>query len=252
MVSAISPKVAATGTIAASIDAPGVNAAEIAAAAGDNKALATMLSALVSSNAELKSSNAELLDRIQSLETDLSVASAGNTGSIKRASTLALELTGVESKMADEMLVLQNQLETDVLYFQDKAARGGWLVSDRYSRAHTRMVTSEHPIRLALGDEAFQNYLDASGQESSIIVNDILPESAAEGAGLLIGDVVHSYNGHRVFSRSELQLASTQGQRDDIIDLTVLRDDQLVALTISRGPLGIRANAGDDTALSSL
>ena len=113
-------------------------------------------------------------------------------------------------------------------------------------------MTSENPIRVALGDEAFQQYLDASGQESSIIVNDILPSSTAEAAGLLVGDLIHSYDGQRVFSRFELQFATTLGQRDDIIDLTVLRNDQLVALTITRGPLGVRVNAGEDTALSSL
>ena len=114
------------------------------------------------------------------------------------------------------------------------------------------MMASDNPIRLALGDDAFQQYLDASGQESSIIVNDVLMGSAAESAGVLSDDVIHSYDGQRVFSRTELQFATTLGQRDDIIELTVLRGDQLVALTITRGPLGIRAGAGIDTVVSSL
>lgn len=163
-----------------------------------------------------------------------------------------LELMDVESKMADEILTLQNQLEKELLYLRDHAARGGWLVSDQYRKAHTRLMTSDNPIRVTLGDEAFQQYLDASGQESSIIVNDILPGSAAEIAGLLTDDVVHSYDGKRVFSSAELQLATTLGERDNAIDITVLRDDQLVALTITRGPLGVRVNAGEDTVLSSL
>ena len=144
-----------------------------------------MLSALISSNNALISSNNEFQNRIETLETELdiannelSVASVANTGPIKHASLQNLELMGVESKMADEMLALQDQLEKELLYLQDHAARGGWLVSDQYRQAHTRLMTSNNPIRLTLGDEAFQQYLDASGQESAIIINDILPGAA--------------------------------------------------------------------------
>ena len=133
---ATSPKIAATGTIATRTIAPGISADELAAAAGDNKALAKMLSALISSNNALISSNNEFQNRIETLETELdiannelSVASVANTGPIKHASLQNLELMGVESKMADEMLALQDQLEKELLYLQDHAARGGWLVS---------------------------------------------------------------------------------------------------------------------------
>ena len=102
---ATSPKIAATGTIATRTIAPDISADELAAAAGDNKALAKMLSALISSNNALISSNNEFQNRIETLETELdiannelSVASVANTGPIKHASLQNLELMGVESK----------------------------------------------------------------------------------------------------------------------------------------------------------
>jgi S1-C subfamily serine protease len=150
------------------------------------------------------------------------------------------------------MLVLQDQLERDLLELYDTAARGDWLVSDNYRTARTRLMTVDNPIRVALGDDSFQQYLDASGQNTTVIVDSLFSGSAGSVAGLLAGDVIHSYAGTRIFSAAGLQLATTQGQRDNPADIVVIRNDQTVTLSIARGPIGVRVTAGDGSNAATL
>ena len=64
--------------------------------------------------------------------------------------------------------------------------------------------------------------------------------SAAEQAGVVNGDLILSYDQHRLFNVRELVTATTEGNRYEWIDIIVERDGSVLTLSIPRGPLGVR------------
>ena len=64
--------------------------------------------------------------------------------------------------------------------------------------------------------------------------------SPAEMSGMNDGDMILNYDDKRMFSWSELQDATSRGERGEYVNVTVLRNGQLVNLWVPRGPLGIR------------
>jgi S1-C subfamily serine protease len=52
--------------------------------------------------------------------------------------------------------------------------------------------------------------------------------------------VVLRYDGQSIFTAHELQAATQQGQAGISTRLEVLRDGQVVTLSVPRGPLGVR------------
>jgi S1-C subfamily serine protease len=64
--------------------------------------------------------------------------------------------------------------------------------------------------------------------------------SPAEQAGIETGDVILSYGDRQLFNWSELQDATTRGERGEYVNVTVLREGQMLNLWLPRGPLGVR------------
>ena len=62
--------------------------------------------------------------------------------------------------------------------------------------------------------------------------------SAAEQSGIQKGDVVLSYADKRMFSWQELKDATTEGQLDEFVTITVYRNGDIYSYTVPRGPLG--------------
>ena len=52
-----------------------------------------------------------------------------------------------------------------------------------------------------------------------------------------------SYDNERMFNWNELQAATAKGERGEYVNVTVLRNGQLVNLWMPRGPLGVRLGA---------
>lgn len=145
-------------------------------------------------------------------------------------------------------MAINDQVQTDLLELHDNAGRNGWLISDDYRHSHTRLLTTQNKLRIELGDDDYQQYLQKTEQPWQLIVNTVLTDLAAERAGIQTGDQVQSYDGQRVFTFSELQLLTLQGTADELTDITIIRDGQPVQLFIERGPLGIRVQTDDSMA----
>ncbi|MDJ0749086.1 MAG: PDZ domain-containing protein [Woeseiaceae bacterium] len=97
-------------------------------------------------------------------------------------------------------------------------------------------------IRKELGDAAFERYLTAQGQPTSIGISQVYSGSPGSEAGLQAGDRLVSYDGERVYSMTELRRQTMQGAPGENVVLEVERDGMRIQLSVPRGPIGITGN----------
>ena len=245
--------------------AVGANAAasvNFATALGFNSAasadMTTQIATLFEMVEAATQERSELLARVEELEQQLArsepVPVLGQTDIISASSVTVskLELAGIETYQATELVNLNEQMELDALALRDTATREGWLISDKYHTDSTRLLTTDNPLRLELGDEQYQQYLQSTDQPSQVLVETVLLSSSAAEAGLQAGDEIQHYAGRRIFSMAELQMASASESRDELVEVTVLRNGEIVQLYIAGGPLGIRATDSIDLAAAGV
>lgn len=149
-----------------------------------------------------------------------------------------LQTAGFTDSEFDVISSMQDQLRLKRLQLRDKAIREGWFRTDDWSR-QVRELDTDSELRKTLGDERFDDYLMATGQNNRVKVDELMAGSVAEQAGLVAGDLVYRYADLRVFSSGELRMLTTGGQLGENTALTVIRDGELVDLTVPRGPLGV-------------
>jgi membrane-associated protease RseP (regulator of RpoE activity) len=99
--------------------------------------------------------------------------------------------------------------------------------------------SAEQPLREALGDQEYEQYLKAMGRSTRVAVRDVLASSPAEQAGLQSGDQVVAYDGKRVFDAGDLNRLVLDGQPGEPVAVDVIRDGQPMQIYVPRGPLGI-------------
>lgn len=93
-------------------------------------------------------------------------------------------------------------------------------------------------MRNAMSDEKYEQYLEASGRPTTVMIDNVLSGSAAESAGLQPGDQIVRYGSERVFDEGDLMMAIIQGEPGDSVTVEVRRDGAVFHVAIARGPLG--------------
>jgi membrane-associated protease RseP (regulator of RpoE activity) len=198
---------------------------------------------------DLRSQLERLQSRIGGIERRLSAVSAvassrdadqgrARTPEDRRA---ALRSAGVADDVAEEIVWLQGQEELDRLELRDQALREGWFGTDRY-RAELSEISAQGPdLRADLGDDVYDRYLFAAGEDNRILVEGVIAGSVAEEIGLQPGDIIERYDGGRVFTFGELRRATSEGTRGELVDVQIRRaDGSVVQSWVPRGPLGVR------------
>jgi serine protease Do len=94
-------------------------------------------------------------------------------------------------------------------------------------------------LRAEIGDEEFEQYLEALGRPTSVLVGTVEPSSAAANGGLLPGDQIVAYAGQRVFNARDLSALTQQRGIGETVPATVVRDGQRLQLYVTGGPLGL-------------
>jgi S1-C subfamily serine protease len=97
----------------------------------------------------------------------------------------------------------------------------------------------EAAFREDIGEEGYDAFLYATGQPNRVLVREVIARSPASRAGVQAGDVIVSYDGTRTFLPRDLQLATGQGKRGELVRVEVVRDGRPLTLRVQRGPLGI-------------
>ncbi len=150
---------------------------------------------------------------------------------------------GIGRERAEDIMRRKNDVELKRLELRDRAIRDHYLGTSRYNRELSELTADDVNLREELGDDAYDSYLYASGQSNRVLVKSVMAGSQADLAGIQGGDVILSYDDQNLFGWSELQQATTQGERGDYVNVNVLRDGQLINLWVPRGPLGVRLGA---------
>ena len=154
--------------------------------------------------------------------------------------TQSLVKAGIDAELAAAIVRRRNEIDMKILQLRDRASREGYLNTARYSRELNELRDQDISLRDEIGDDYYDSYLFANRQSNRVKVASVMMGSPAEESGMMDGDLILSYDNRKMFNWNELQDATSRGQRDEYVNVTVLRNGQLVNLWVPRGPLGIR------------
>jgi len=147
---------------------------------------------------------------------------------------------GINEELAADIVRRRNETDMKILELRDRASREGYLNTGRYTREMNELREHDTSLRDEIGDDYYDSYLYVSGQSNRVRVASVMMGSPAEMSGMNNGDMILNYDDRRMFNWSELQGATSRGERGEYVNVTVLRNGQLVNLWVPRGPLGIR------------
>lgn len=160
-------------------------------------------------------------------------AAAGARPSFDAESLVA---AGYSSQEAERLRERWERLTLDRLEVNNRALREGWLLEPRLREEHLAL---DAVFREDVGEEGYDAFLYATGQPNRVRVKEVIARSPASHAGMQPGDVIVSYDGERTFGTRDLQLATAEGRRGDLVRIEVVREGRPLTLRVERGPLGI-------------
>lgn len=151
----------------------------------------------------------------------------------------ALVAAGVEPSLAEDLVLREGQRSLEQLALRDQAIREGWMGTDEYREELARINADARSLREEIGDEHYDRYLYATGEDNRVAVDAVIPGSAAEIAGLQPGDLIESYADERLFGFAELRSKTTEGEYGESVPVRVRRGNSLIETWVPRGPLGV-------------
>jgi len=196
---------------------------------------------------QLEQLKSEILDLKHNLRLRVEEAFQADDGSRRQQSgdTIAqtteerLAAAGFTPQQLESIQRLEAEAQMRQIELDDRARREGWINTPRYIQESQDLSTSATVIRNALGDESYDRYLFANGVPNRIAVQSIIETSPAQKAGFQPGDVVIRYGGEKVYSTQQLVNLRSAGEHGEPVTVEILRDGQLLQLTMPRGPMGI-------------
>lgn len=128
----------------------------------------------------------------------------------------------------------EQELQMEALAERFEAGRSGDPTDFYRSR-----VSASEMLRDELGDTSYEQYLAANGRPTAVTVSSVIGSSPAQTAGLQPGDNIVRYDGQRVFSMTDLNMAALEGDAGANIVVDIERDGVPMQIVIPRGPIGI-------------
>ena len=195
---------------------------------------------------QLEGLQAEVADLKQNLRARVREAFAQDERSARAqadgraAQTMEERLTaaGFTSLQLAAIERLRSEAQMAQIDLDDRARREGWSGA-RYQQELASVANGSTKIREMLGDASYDRYLFASGQPNRVTVQSVIGTSPADRAGLRAGDTIVSYAGESVFSTPELVTLRSSGERGAPVTIEILRDGQLMQISVPRGPIGV-------------
>jgi C-terminal processing protease CtpA/Prc len=147
---------------------------------------------------------------------------------------------GIDDQLAADIIQQQDESEYKKLDLKDRAVREGFINTPRYRKELRALNTQVKTLRKDLGDDTYDRYLYASGRPNRVSVISVMQGSPADQAGFETDDMILSYADNNVFQWNEINKLSTQGLRGESIIVNVLRNGELLSISVPRGPLGVK------------
>ncbi len=145
-----------------------------------------------------------------------------------------LIVAGFTEADANWILTRESELQMEALNSRYAARRAGENASGTFGSRSTQAA-----LRQELGEQRYEQYLEASGRPTRIAISNVFEGSPALAAGLRPGDEIVSYGGRRVFAMSEVTNLTLEGAVGEPVPVDIMRDGVLMQVSIPRGPLGV-------------
>ncbi len=172
----------------------------------------------------------------------------GGTGQLQEN----LIAAGIDETRASDIKRRQDAHELSRLELIDKAAREGWRGTERFTTELEELQNGRIDLQDELGDESFDEFLFSSGQFNRVSVASVLEGSAAQLAGMQLGDVIWSYAEVRTYTIVQLQELTREGNSGELVPVLVRRSNQFIPLQLARGPMGVTlTGSSEDPGLSN-
>jgi len=133
-----------------------------------------------------------------------------------------LEAAGIDSQTIASIAERSDQFELERLELIDRAARDGTRGSDEFRDEIHELEESRVDIREEIGDDAYNEYLLATGSANRVAIESIINGSAASIAGL------------------QTERATRAGNRGEDVEIEITRaGGERQYYSIERGPMGV-------------
>jgi hypothetical protein len=143
---------------------------------------------------------------------------------------------GVDEFEAERVRAVWHEIHLEKLELRDLATREGWVKSKRFRKELEKI---QEDALDELGECGYDSLLYGTGQNNRIVVREMLEGSAADRAGLEPGDTLLRYDENRVWAVSDLQAATTLGERGESVIVDIERAGEKMYFRVDRGPFGI-------------
>jgi hypothetical protein len=206
-----------------------------------NEALLRRITALEQELGELKQQVRRFQANPTTEDTDTDIATASvSSPDATTAMIDGLIAAGIDAFTAEDIARRQSEIQLMRLELRDRATREGYLGTAQFRDEMRELRDSEVDLRNEVDEGAYDRYLYYTGQPNRISVDSVMLGSSAENNGIEPGDVLYRYEDKRIYTASDLRTATTQGERNEFVDITLIRQGNTVSLSIPRGPLGVR------------
>jgi len=141
---------------------------------------------------------------------------------------------GFPPDRADWIVQRESELQMAAMQAQFEARRSGEPIN-RFDPAFNSTAT----LRAELGEAEYEQYLEANGRSTSVMVGSVIESSPGQRAGLQAGDQIVSYDGSRVFNTWELNQQTILGEPGQSVVVGIVRDGVPMQVVLPRGPIGV-------------
>lgn len=152
----------------------------------------------------------------------------------------AMMEAGIDASKINYIKSIFEQTEMEKLYLRDQATREGWMNTQRYRNAAKDIADKSKSLRNELTEQEYDAYLFASGRSNRVVVSSVLGSSPAENAGIKPGDTILKYGTDRIYNWTDLTTATSTGDANNTVAVTIIRDGRQEIVYLPRGPLGVK------------
>lgn len=150
---------------------------------------------------------------------------------------------GVNPEHADDILRRISQQEFRRMELNNLIQRKASPDLRQYRDELREIKQNKITLRSELGDENYDQYLIATGQNNRVKVSSVMTGSPAELNGFQKNDVIMYYGDQKILNSTDLRDATLQGDINNFTNVEILRDGSRMSLTMPRGTLGIQLQA---------